>query len=653
MSPQDLPLDGTATPVLDPAEQSAETAVVDRSVDFATAARSTWRWLRRRPGHQVALAAIVGFQAAWFAVLTARGWFFNDDFTFMGQSVGRSLSWSYLTLPVNVHLAPGLRLAYWLSVHYEHLHYWPSVVWRVALQMIATVLLYRLLVRLTRSVRGSLIVTAGYAFSPLLLPAMVYLAAAINQLPSQLFLLVALHCCLNYDRDRKRKRRWALLCGLSLVAAACFWEKTAIDGALIIVVLRLGWLTSGSLRHRVGSLARDVVGWVAILGPLAVFFGYFLTHDYGASAQHLSLARDLHLAWGQWSRSLFPGVIGGPWHWFALNQVYNSVADPPRAVVVLGQAAFVVLLVVGWLRTRWLGLLAWSLPLLTVFVGEALIGAGRFSLLGVFITLDYHYAADLAVPTAIAIALACFGPRARESAAATAPAMPRVRHSARRLRTPIALVLAAAVLVTAALSDLRWVNRFEMDGAHRYVGNLLAGVSHLPPSSSVYDTTVPLTVLPFIENEHLSDLLALSGRKVAFDGANPELADSTGHLRQAVFYVDAVGPGASHEFCPRPIQGITTSRVRLNAPVGDNEYFLRVDYFQQRPTTLRVTVRGANGKVIPARGPDTIGTDTTLGASLIALTFGSPAEVTFTSDSAATNICLTQVAIGVPLLASP
>jgi hypothetical protein len=186
--------------------------------------------------------------------------------------------------------------------------------------------------------------------------------------------------------------------------------------------------------------------------------------------------------------------------------------------------------------------------------------------------------------------------------------------------------------------------------------NLLDGVGQLPPGASIYNTTAPLAVLPFLENNRqLSDLIALSGKQVAFDGnyPPPEIADITGHLRPAVFYVVSDAVLSKSRVCPRLIQGIQTVRLRLNATVGGNQYFLRVEYYQKRPTALRVTVNDTDGAAIPAVGNDEIGAESSLGAALIALTSGRPATVTITSDSAATNICLTGVQLGLPLVASP
>ena len=95
-------------------------------------------------------AAIVAGQALVYGSLAWRGYFYVDDLDNMAAAARTGLSWDYLTLPLNDHFTPGLRLGYWLLAHLAPYQHGLSVLVRVAVQAVATVLLYRLLLLLFR-----------------------------------------------------------------------------------------------------------------------------------------------------------------------------------------------------------------------------------------------------------------------------------------------------------------------------------------------------------------------------------------------------------------------------------------------------------------------------------------------------------------------
>jgi hypothetical protein len=595
------------------------------------------------------LLAIVVVQAVWLGVLSTRGWFYDDDFNFLAQAVHPALSWGYLTSPINDHLTPGLRLMFWLIAHFGHLHYTATVVVRQVLQAASTVLLYRLLLMLTGSPRGSLVITAVYAVNPLLVPTTLYLASAVNQQPAQVFALLAFIGCVRHARGGRLW--WAALAGISLLGAACFWEKTAADTSVCLVILRFGWLTTGSLRIRLMTNARAWLGWLLMLGPLAGFVVAFVLGGYGSSAHDLSIGSALHLSWSQWSRALWPTVLGGPWRWFSVPDVYTAAADPRGYAIVLGQVAFVGLAALGWWRNRWRGLFAWTLPVAAVLVGQTLVAIGRFSLLGNITPLDFHYVFDLAIPLAIACGLACCGrSRPRRSSERSLE-----RRWVRRRLAPVATAAALVGLTASSVfSTVVWTRRFDASPTHGYVSNILAGIRGQSLPVNLYDTGLSIHVLPYLEqNRHLSDLLGSAGVSVAFDrtSPDPQVVDDTGHIRPSAFFPVATANHHTNSFCAMPLQGIATRTLHLRPAVGANEYFLRLDYFEQRPAELTTTVRDASGKIIPVRGSSTLVAGEGPGSSLFALSTGSPTTVSVASDSAATNICFTNVTIGIPLVA--
>ena len=51
----------------------------------------------------VPLSVVLVLQAIWTGVLSARGWFYQDDLSAMHEASGRSLDWGFLTRPEISH----------------------------------------------------------------------------------------------------------------------------------------------------------------------------------------------------------------------------------------------------------------------------------------------------------------------------------------------------------------------------------------------------------------------------------------------------------------------------------------------------------------------------------------------------------------------
>jgi hypothetical protein len=630
--------------------------ITERGADPA-AGPSNWKnWLTEtlharpslsphRPSREsAALLVIVSGQAVWFAVLSSRGWFYTDDFQDMAQSLHRSLGTSYLLSPLNDHLSPGVRLVFWLTAHGIGLHYGPTIAVRVLIQAVTTLLLYRLLRLVSPSARLALGITAVYAFSPLLVPGTLWLTTALTLQIPQICTILAFDAHIRHVRTGSW--RWSAASGLNLLIAASFWEKSGIT-AILLVILSLGWLHTGGLHRRIWAAVRDWRGWLLTLGPLVAFAAYDIASGTGKSATTLPVTAALRLTWLQWSQALWPSVVGGPWRWFAIGSVYQSIARPGTVAIVIGECAFVLLAAVGWRRNRWSGLFAWLLPLVSVALGITLVGVGRYAQLNTLIATDFHYGFDLAIPTALAAAL---------SLARTGPPAPARERSPwrSRARTVVAVGVGGAVLASCIVSATTWTQRWHANPAHTYTATVLASVRALGPNATLYNTPVSPRVLPLIEGDReLSNLLDLARVHAHINNGPqpPQIIDDQGHARQANFFVAAVGHGTKNRFCPNALRGQQPLVVRLRGRVTPNAYFLRLTYFQNRPTQLRLSVTSSAGKTIavPA-SPLTLDPD--LGQVVIRLGFGQPATLTLQGSSAATNYCLTKAELGVPLVGS-
>lgn len=593
------------------------------------------------------LAAILLAQAGWLSWLISRGWYYEDDFTFLSQATAQHLGWGYLTRPLNGHLVPGLRLCFWLLQHFAPLDHGLTSAIRVLLQALSTVLLYRLLAELSGHAGKALTVTAVYAFSPLLVPGSLWLSSAINLLPAQALVLTAYLAHIRYYRTGQL--RWSVYAGLALVGATSFWEKSAVT-AVLLPVLSLGFLTDGPPRARLAALARRWQGWLAVYLPLAVFVGYFVLAGYGSTSSGSGLAASPRLVWMQWRESLWPSVLGGPWRWFHREPVYASAADPGTLAQLGGQLAFVVLLVLAWRRLAWRGLLAVALPALSVAIGMTLVSAGRYDNFGSLSARVFSYVFDAAVPLSIAVCLVWSAEPSR--APLPRPALSLSRRLAVSPR--LATVGAAVVLIASGMaSSFLWSQTWSENPSRYYVKTLVSQLANAGPSVNLYDTALPLDVVPYVNsNRHVSDLVAMAHLSAGFDdsGSEPQIVDASGRIRPAVFFPVGKVATAQSTFCAHLLRGKQSLTAPLIGSVSANEYFLRIEYFQQRLTAVTVTVRDDAGAVIPLVNGPSVRLGSTLGFVLARLDFGGPASVQISSDNAATNTCITAVSVGVPFV---
>jgi hypothetical protein len=604
---------------------------------------------------ELALAALLVVQITWLGVLYHRSWFFGDDFSFLRFAQHQPLSWTYLTTPFNVHLAPGLRLIYWLLAHLGGLDWTLAVAGRLVIEAATTLLLYRLLIVLNASRWGAYAVTAVYAFSSLTVPSTAYLGNATNQVPSQLALVLAGLCWVRYCRSRDLLA--AAGTGLALFVAVCFWEKSAIDGAALLLLLSL-WLANTGTINRVRRLIHDLPGLGLAFVPMAVFFGYFVSHHYGQSSFPTGIAprSAVSLIWTQWTKALWLGAAGGPWRWVSLGGVPDAVAQPPTWGVVVGQVLFVGLVVAGWIRNRWVSLLPWLILAAALVSGELLVANGRFAGLGVITALDYHYGADLLVLLAVATGLACCTNRLSSDLAGSN------RHTwaaARQAWTPMATTGLVVVLAfSGAFSGWRWTTIFATSPAKSYETQLVAAVHALPPDKGLFDVPMPISIQTFLEPyRRVSDMLGDAEVSAHIDSGlgTPRLPLPDGRIVPATFFVAGrTAPLPTRTpICPRLIQGQGSTTFPIREKLGLGYYFVKVGYFQQRPTTLTVQVDDAHEEPIQVQGPDSVGAGSTLANQYVALQLGQPAFVTVKSSSPATNICLTSLSVGYPVAANP
>lgn len=638
------------------------------------AERPTGGWSRFSAG----LAAVLIVQAAWNGWLSGRGWFYQDDLSALDEASGRRLGWKFLSMPVNDHLVPGYRLVFWIQRHTDPLNYTQTVVVRIVLQTLAIWLLGRLLVLLFGRRPGVLVVLGLYAVNPLIVGNLTWLTTAACLVPAEIAAVLAIDGHVRYTATGRL--RWAALSGGALLAGMCFWEKTAIIGAML-PVLSLGYLHAGRFRRRLAELARRWPGWLVTAAPPLLFVGYFLTHHYGGSARGVGAGDLAGAVRTGWLRTATPALFGGPWHWFDAGTAYVSWSSPSTTAVVLSQLGLLALVVVGVMRLGRRSLTGWLLPVLSVTIGTVVVAIGRFFAFGDLIAVTMRYSFDFALALALGVALALIPSEAAAIAAragAGEPARTDAREPARTDAEPAAqggageaspagagpaagrrwLLLACclALLASNVFSTWRFEQRWLQNPTRPYLDRLTANIERAGPTVNLYDTSVSSTVVPYFFGPtlHLSDLLGWGGTRVRFDQTDtaPLLVDQHGDLVAANLLPAATGVLQPKQLCQALAQGVGTWRVPLTKQLPYGEGFLHLEYFQQRPSTLNVLIETADGTLVPPATGSRVSFPVTLGAQLLRLRPSTATAVVIRSDSAATNICVGGIVIGAPFAPS-
>ncbi len=606
----------------------------------------------------MALIAVQTILRGWTCV---RGYFYLDDLAFTGRSMDYPL-WSvtYLSLPYNNHVMPGAFVWVWLTTHAFPLQWLPVAAVMIALQLGLSLLIYRLLVELFGRRPAILVPLAIALLSPISLPAFLWWAAALNQLPQQLAIVAALLFHVGYLRTGRL--RLALAGPLVVLAGLLFSEKTLLAVPLL-VGLTVAYFTSGGFWARVRqTLRRDAPVWVGYAVVAFPYLAYYVV-QVPSPLRPAAAGHDVaDLTTQSLFRATIPGLLGGPWQWTRIGAA-GARADPDAFLVVVAflvAGVVVASSLVLWRRAgrAWLVLLGYSA------LNLGLLARSRATFIGPVIGTEYRYQTDVAIVAALALALATIPvagrfrhadveiltPRPevrrlltekilsplREAAAAPATSEEVVRLTS---GTATALFLASAVWSTVAYDPL-WVD----NPAREFVTTARAGLATLPPGTVVGNVPVPDDVAwpllyPYNQTYRLFGPLLASPRRLVPGASASEMVvpDSHGYFRRAL----VAGPTAEEgptAHCGW-LLGPRAVVIPLRATATDAVPVIRIGYTSNRPTTITVRINGRTSAVDLAPGA---------GAFFLAATGPiTEIEVDPTGDNA--RVCTDDIAAGVPV----
>lgn len=425
------------------------------------------------------LIAVAVLLRAWVAF---GSWFYEDDFYFLSRIAtgDNDLQW-YFTRH-NVHFMPvGLFLA--TLVGWAGQFAWWAAALEISVLFLGSALAcWWMLVRVFGQNPRILAPLTFYLFSPLLVPAITWWAAAINLVAVQipLFILIGSHV----EFLRTRRRRWLVLATVMLALIAGIYAKALVVTAVMGLFTYCYASTEPHLLRRLWQVvSRYWRIWTAytVVGALVAIV--YLRDSAGSagggdSASVDSLVENLVV------RNLVPGLFGGPWTWADYGGAPRQLAAPSDVATVI--ALTLLIGAVAYAIHRWQN--AW-LPI--VFLAPAFIAtfasmaAFRTSVYP-FLTLEPRYWSDSLPYFTLALGVTLM----------PVIGLPEVRrrrdNAGQTPTTQVAVALAGLYVASSLLTTVRYVEPWHGDfPARTFVTGAIASAKDEGPPITVADVPAP------------------------------------------------------------------------------------------------------------------------------------------------------------------
>jgi hypothetical protein len=538
--------------------------------------------LRRLDRFLLAGALMIVAQLGFRAWALWGSWFYFDDIAFMSRAMNQPFDLSYLTESYGGHLMPaGFALAWVLTKFWVYV--WaPWAVVLLVLQAVAAIGMFRLLVSMFGRRPLVLVLLAGYLAWVFTVPAGIWWAAGINQLPLQIALAFGLTAHLAYLRTRRVHHLVGAL--LWVAGGLLFYEKTLLVIGVYAIVT-LAYFTAGTTPERLRELwdtyRPAVIGFGALgVVYLAVYVRFGLDFSPGDSSGEPWG----QLAWNFVMVTFASAIVGGPLAWQSLG--VGSLADPSTLVQLVGWAALGGALYYAFL-TRTTSRRAWFPLVFTVTANIVLLASARAIVVGPDIAREYRYQTESGAVFAICLGLALMPLVGARELNAEKPEVPRPYEVPRFVLPATAVVVALAILSTTRYVGA-WQDGNPSEAFFDAAQSELTSASEPVP---LIDVGLPQALLwsyRYPENIYSHVFRNLEDDTVYPDDAIDDLFvfDDTGHLAQV-----GVPPTRSM----RPVDGCgyslsdAATSIPLDGPVIGGGWWIQVEYKSATDTPVRFT----------------------------------------------------------------
>jgi hypothetical protein len=350
-------------------------------------------------------------QLAVTAQLVSHQWFYQDDFAFEANARRQGLGWSYLMTPHNTHLMPGGLAIAWVVTRLSPMNWALVATSLLIMQAFAAFAVFRLLRLFFGSRPAILALFAFYLFCPLGISTSGWLAAALEIVPFEAMLALALGSHLRYLRTGERKH--AIAAFVFTVLGFCFMAKAVVIPLVLFAITAYYFTEATTFRAAAVNTLRKYWRIWPFYAALMIGYETFYQHRLDQVGSNAGLPDSLRTNW-QFSEYLVvhtfvPGLAGGPWRWSVAPYDY-AFANAPAALVYLSWLLLAAVIALSVHLRRRAARAWWLLACYVVIADIVPVLIGRISEVQpdfVFILgNETRYVADASVAAAVCLGLA-------------------------------------------------------------------------------------------------------------------------------------------------------------------------------------------------------------------------------------------------------
>ncbi len=452
--------------------------------------------LRRHRVTLACLALIVG-SLIWKAAFLSHYFYRQDDFWIFDTALRGGLNWGLIGRSWGAgQFIPGAATLSWALANVALYNWAAGAVVELVMIAGAGLAAWRLLRTLFGNRPAILIPLVVYLMCPLTFPDYSWWIAGVETIPLQIAIFMALTAHVHYVWTGRY--RHAVAAAGWLVFGLIFFEKAAAIPLLLFVVTAAFLLG----RKRLLPATRQSVvqfwrGWLLYLGVLAaygVLLGLALRNSTVQPGVPSSARAVGTFSWGLVYRTLLPGLLGGPWHWYHLAASAYAFSSPPSWLAWASLVA-VLAIVAATILTRRRAWRAWAILAIWVVLADMVpIIIGRLQVPGVaaLFAMDTRYVADAAAVLVVVIGLACW-PLA--SPAAEGASAPKQREFFTGRWKLVAVVVVAVIGASSVWSVQKFASLTGDTIARTYIANARMALAQVPSGSVILDRQVPSGVM--------------------------------------------------------------------------------------------------------------------------------------------------------------
>jgi hypothetical protein len=566
-------------------------------------------------------------------------WFYFDDLAFMSQAMNQPFDLDYLFQSYGGHLMPGGFASAWALTQLAPYQWWPWALFLLALQALAGVGMLRLLLSLFGRRPLVLALLAGFLFYVFTLPAGIWWAAGVNQLPMLVALAFGLHAFVAHLRTRRVRSLVGAL-AWTLVGLA-FYEKTLLVVGVYAIVA-IAYFCTGDTPTRLRALWRDYR--LALVSFAVLGAAYLALYAWLGMEPAVDSSGDggwAYLAWNFVMVSFATAIIGGPLGWDAVGA--GSLAAPPSVLQVVGWVTLAGAVYYAY-RTRTRSLRSWLPLAFTLACNVILLVGARAAVVGPAIGLEYRYQPESAALFVIGVGLAL---------------VPLVDAAERNDERPgiqlidrlpwVVPAVATVVCLLATVSSLQYVHTWQQENpSQAYFESVEDQLTSADSPVPLIDSTVPQTLLwsyRFPENTYRQMFRPWAEHTSYPDAGVDDLRifDDQGVLSDVrVAPVREMQPRSG---CGYRVGTAETSRP-LNGPVFGSGWWVAAEYSADRDVDVRVRAGDSDHDLTLPAGDHT----------LLFSVEGKLRSIQMSDDGAdpqASDLCVSSLVLGSPEPAAP